>query len=83
MIAGLTPNGLANLRQVSGAKVALASFVTDAARRQAQRFVRLRLQQRSALGARRSPLSECMHGAKKPEIATAQQKRMELFGVCS
>jgi len=36
-------NGLANLRQVSGAKVAVASFVTDAARRQAQRFVRRQL----------------------------------------
>ena len=34
------PNGLANLRQVSGAKVASASFVMEAARRQAQRFVR-------------------------------------------
>ena len=36
----LLPNGLANLRQVSGAKVAVASFVTETARRQAQRFVR-------------------------------------------
>jgi len=37
------PNGLANLRQVSGAKIAVASFMTDAARRQAQRFVRRHL----------------------------------------
>ena len=35
----MTPNGLANLRQVSGAKVAVASFVIETARRQAQRFV--------------------------------------------
>jgi len=39
----MKPNGLANLRQVSGAKVAVASFVTDAARRQAQRYVRWHL----------------------------------------
>ena len=36
----LTSNGLADLRQVSGAKVAVASFVTDADRWQAQRLVR-------------------------------------------
>jgi hypothetical protein len=36
----LQPNGLASLRQASGAKVAVASFVTETIRRQAQRFVR-------------------------------------------